>query len=407
MIKYTIFENNMGLACEKRNETQKGYITSESVFKDLLAYVMSSNYRIKIRDKDVFLCHKDFMLKLKDFEQIRDYKLLEELKRDIMHKIRREGFVDLTERGYSGPKRLKRNEQEIKIIKACTELVAIAGITVSIISYKAKPTPKEIPNETSHIVETVTPKATTLSYEIPTEKANRPSKPTSYMDREISMPIPIKEAYLPFDDLSSEPKAINAKNNYFDTISNAAHRFGLDKNILLGIATQERGIHSDKIDEGGGLGLMQIQYDVWIGSTIDYYELNEETNTFERKSIKITDDLLKSLEGNIFAGSIILQQCMRISNYNIPMAIQMYNQGRGAINTIVDTYAKANNKEKEDVINNPEDFGWLDYRYLKKGDPNYLENVMKWIDEDTFTVTNTSTNEEISFRITNQKGVQM
>lgn len=399
MVRYTIFANAGGLACEKRTDSVRGYISSAAAFTNFLDGFLKKNYKVKIKGDDFFLCTKDEAIKLQGFSKISDEKILEDLKRDLLYTIRRKGYVDLSDRPNNHPRRLHRSESEKVVIKVCSGVALSAGITVGVFAYTGKSV-----SEPASIV------SSESRHSYPLGRFDDPMgrvEPISIMDQDLSMPIPVKEAYLEYSDLSSKPKALNAKENYFDLIKRDAKRFGQDENILLGIATQERGVHSKEIDEGGGLGLMQIQYDVWIGSTIDYYELNERTGEFDKKSIKITDELLESLEGNIMAGSIILQQCMRDSNYNIPMAIQMYNQGVGSIRRIVNIYCDGTDKTFEDVRDNPEDIGWLDYRSLRKGDPNYLENVMQWIKEDTFTVTNPRTGEEISFRLTNERGMRL
>lgn len=214
--------------------------------------------------------------------------------------------------------------------------------------------------------------------------------------------IDIDKAYLEFEDLSDSEKAVTAKENYFDIMEKYAKKYGLDPYLVLSIATQERGVHASKIDAGGGVGLMQIQYAVWKGKPIDYYELNLETNSYERHSIsEITDDMLMNVDSNIQLGCLILQECLRNSNYNIPLAIQMYNMGYGSIYNMVEKYATDNGMTRADVFNNPYDLGWMNYRDNYPGDPHYLENVNKWADYNKFTVINVFNNEEVTMEFSN------
>ena len=70
---------------------------------------------------------------------------------------------------------------------------------------------------------------------------------------------------------------------------------------------------------------------------------------------------------------------------------------------ILDAYAADTGQTREDVLNNPEDTGWLNYRTMKKGDPEYIENVNKWIADNSFAVTNVETGESVKLEISNEK----
>lgn len=190
---------------------------------------------------------------------------------------------------------------------------------------------------------------------------------------------------------------------YFE---DCAYRFGLDDNLLLAIGTQERGVHSDVKDPLGGIGLMQVQYDVWINKTVSYLERNPNTGEFEKKSITITDAMLKDLKSNIEVGSIILQTYLKIAKYNIPVAIQMYNMGDGALKSILRTYGSTCGKTLDEVLGDPMDLGWTEYRYLKIGDKKYLEKVNQWAENPTYRVLNLDTQEPVSFAFTNDQTLE-
>ena len=201
--------------------------------------------------------------------------------------------------------------------------------------------------------------------------------------------------YLEFDDLSETDKAVKAKSLYYETIEKYSHKYGLDPNLVLGIATQERGVHSETVDAGGGIGLMQIQYSVWANQSITYYELNEETGLYEEKTMTVTPEKMAALDSNIQIGCMILQNCLVYAHYNIPVAVDMYNKGIGTLWKILDGYAAEKGVSRSDILNNPADTGWLNNR------STYVKAINQWVFDNWFTVINVKTGEPVSFNFTN------
>lgn len=74
-----------------------------------------------------------------------------------------------------------------------------------------------------------------------------------------------------YNDRSNTEKAYITQAYYGDLINKYSKMYGMDPNLVLAIATQERGIHGTTIDVGGAIGLMQIQYNVWAGQKISAY----------------------------------------------------------------------------------------------------------------------------------------
>ena len=81
-----------------------------------------------------------------------------------------------------------------------------------------------------------------------------------------------------YDDRSNTEKAIRAELNYGEMLRKYSAIYGINPEVMLAIATQERGIHSEIKDKGGATGLMQIQNSVWRGETItvDNYQLGKK-----------------------------------------------------------------------------------------------------------------------------------
>ena len=189
-----------------------------------------------------------------------------------------------------------------------------------------------------------------------------------------------------YEDRSLTQKAYLTNLNYGSLISKYAKIYGLDENLVLAIATQERGTHSTTKDKGGATGLMQLQNSVWEGASITAY--NFKTNSIDKEYI--TPQKISNLETNVKISCMYLQNCKDYMNNNTLATIQCYNMGYGNMIKILTAYAKDTNKSVTDILNNPKDTGWLDYRYIiTKGDKNYIENVLSWIGSDV-VITNSN-----------------
>lgn len=173
-------------------------------------------------------------------------------------------------------------------------------------------------------------------------------------------------------------KLSKTKNLYFEIINKYSNMYNLDPNIILAIATQERGVHSDKIDSGGAIGLMQIEVSVWNNKDITTF--NYEINKNETEHITI--EKLKDEDYNIKVGCMIFSTYLKQMNGNIPAAIQSYNMGPSSVNKILDTYCSCCGKTKDEVLKQ-NDLGWLLYRNSSySGDPFYFEHVSRYVNLD-------------------------
>ena len=206
-------------------------------------------------------------------------------------------------------------------------------------------------------------------------KASSSLESNELEDKENDSISPTIEEELNVGASSSSEKLKYVKENYFDIIEKYSNMYNLDSNLIAAIATQERGSHSDKVDDGGAIGLMQIQVLVWNDKNISVY--NYETNSEEK--IHITLDKLKDVDFNIKVGCAIFQNYLKQMNGNVIAAIQSYNMGPGSVKKIISTYASATGKTYDEVLNSVEDTGWLDYRNSSyPGDPDYVENVTRY-----------------------------
>ena len=175
---------------------------------------------------------------------------------------------------------------------------------------------------------------------------------------------------------SDSEKLEYVKEHYGNIIEKYSNMYGLDSDLMCAIATQERGKHSSSVDSGGAIGIMQIQVEVWDGHSISAYNYNTE----KKETQTITLDKLKDVDFNIKIGCMIFQMYLNEMKDNIYAAIQSYNMGPGSVKKIIKTYAFATGKTYDDVINNPDDIDWLDFRNSSyPGDPDYVEHVSRYL----------------------------
>lgn len=184
------------------------------------------------------------------------------------------------------------------------------------------------------------------------------------------------------EDATDMEKYYITKAYYYDAISTNAKKYGLDPNLVLAIATHERGVHSDMVDSGGGIGLFQIQVRGgwnWSGQTISAY--NFETGEYD--NVTITEDSVSDVFENIKVGCMMIQNSLAKYNYNIALAITAYNYGDNYLEKVINTCSMETGFSTSELkeMNNLE---WLSYRdIISGGDTHYLENVCKYIPNDT------------------------
>lgn len=218
------------------------------------------------------------------------------------------------------------------------------------------------------------------------------------IEQSVPMNTSVNHIVINYEDRSNTNKANNTRNNYGSIIDKYAKMYGLDSKLVTAIATQERGEHSATMDKGGATGLMQIQNSVWVGQVITAYNFN----TKSKETFKVTNSMLSDLNTNIKLGCMVLQNALKNMNYNIPAAIQCYNMGYGNMQKILNSYSKITGKDKNSILNDTEDTGWLDYRNLiKVGDQKYLEHVLSWYGSDCNITSVNNAGNKVCINISN------
>lgn len=184
------------------------------------------------------------------------------------------------------------------------------------------------------------------------------------------------------EDETAGEKYYVTKQYYYDAISNYAETYGIDPMLALAVATHERGIHRDTVDSGGGIGLFQIQVEGgwnWSGQTIKAYNFK----TCEYDSELITTESVSDVFKNIQIGCMMLQNFLIKYNYNVAEAVTAYNYGENYLSMVLNKCSQETGISISD-LNNLECLEWLNYRsIISGGDSYYLENVFKYIPNET------------------------
>lgn len=182
------------------------------------------------------------------------------------------------------------------------------------------------------------------------------------------------EIEIEFEDRTDTEKYKITKAYYENIIRTISNEYGIAPEIMLAIATQESGMHTYN-SNAPAIGLMQLEKIIWDNNSVTAY--NYKKGHYE--TINITVERLKDLEFNIRIACMYFQNCLNNSNYNLDVAIQMYNYGYGNIENTFKIYNNSN-IDLQNALKNY-DKEWLNYRkYINEGDSEYLEHVLSYIE---------------------------
>ena len=179
-----------------------------------------------------------------------------------------------------------------------------------------------------------------------------------------------------FSDRTSAEKAVSAKSNYYSLVSKYAKAYGIDKDLMMAIGTQEKGVHSTEIDPGGGVGLMQMQYQVWVNQDVKAY--NFDTNSWE--SFHVTDSNIRELDTNIKIACMYFQNCLVNMDYNVPAALCAYNWGMTSTKNKLNEFSKDRGLSLNEVLE-ANDTSWINL-FIVNGDASlaYPKMVLSYYD---------------------------
>lgn len=203
------------------------------------------------------------------------------------------------------------------------------------------------------------------------KKATTEAKKTSF-DREDNDKVIDFNFYcdsrVDFGDLAKTRRYKNIFNTY-------GNIYGIDPNLLIAQATQESGGDISVNFNQPDIGIMQIEWEAWVGEKISAY--NYKTRKFD--TVKITKDNLCDLDSHIKIATMILQSNINATyefGYKLKKipetdilaySLQRYNMGAGTMIKLLNMGGNwKNNRDYFDI-----------------GDPEYFENVMNSLDNNS------------------------
>lgn len=310
--------------------------------------------------------------------------------------LKRKGFIpfinSINKYNEEKSKKVVTNKKVTRKNKHTGKKILATGLVILVLGTIAHYIPE------SYTLENSTSNSLTQIGNYETDDDNLSVQFLNYEDSEASDTVSVG-----YEDRSSTEKAYNTKALYGELIEKYAKQYGLDPNLVLGIATQERGLHSEKQDAGGATGLMQLQNSVWENEYIQAY--NYETQKMEK--VYISKEKIKDVSSNIKLGCMYLQNCMEYMDYNVIAAVQCYNMGYGNTMAIINAYANNTNKSVKEVLKDVNDTGWLEYReIIKVGDQSYVENVFSWIGSDIKIENKKTNNSSVKISIDNHHEIK-
>lgn len=383
-----------------RTKGKQCYPLIQSLCKSpLLSITESSN------GEDIYLVYKNFSLNISEYKKVFEKVGTGPIKLSIKEFKEKQKLSEIK------PKKVTRKNKYVgkKIIASVLILSVIGAIIAKEVSDKIKKSSDDFTEDESYVQEI--DQATTnnafvidnLSYEVPNYITHPIEVGYIETEQKIEEPENDLEIFISFEDRSSTERARITKAYYGGTIEKYSNMFGVDPQILIAIATQERGIHSDKRDPGGATGLMQIENSVWLNQNLTAY--NYEKNQYE--TILVTEDNISDVYYNIKFGCMIFQNCMDYMDNNVLAAIQCYNMGYGNMMKILKQYSAYTGKSVSEILADVTDTGWLEYRdMINVGDRKYLERVLSWIGPN-ITFGNVNLNEAmVNLNISNENAIK-
>lgn len=328
-----------------------------------------STYKIQnvsVTEEDIILKYNGFVVNIREYKDVFKLNEMKQMKSIISKHYNHQNQKKVKK------KKVKRKNKHIgsKII-AATLVLSIIGTGAAMAQEKTEN--NEIPSVGYVSIEETTNLEQITIKEPETDEVKIVETMPTTIESETDV------VSLNYKDNSNSAKAQTTLAYYGKTIKKYAEMYGLDPELMIAIATQERGIHAQKMDAGGATGLMQIQNSVWRNQKLMAY--NYETQKYE--TITVEEDKLSDVFYNIKVGCMIFQNTLNYMDYNVVAAVQCYNMGVGNMSKILNAYAKQTGKTVKEILNNKTDTGWLNYRSLiNQGDRNYVEHVFSWMQQE-------------------------
>lgn len=382
----------MGTNNKSFNIIYNGKVVSRSILQiqdDLRLLKKGKAQRVRIRDKDLLIYYKGGIVTLKSYRELghncpatRDYIAHVKKYIKLSTKAKHVGAlvvassIALGVASFKSNKvQAKNNDMTVTSTKVLDDMHDLSG------SYTMNNNPNfnihdyeniMIPEDDVEILDT------TPTLDVPTEDIEKQQEAvtSTYTDK--------AELNLEYESRAYTDRNLLVRNNE-DTmaaIKKYANKYMIDENLVMAIASQERGTHSQTMDDGGGLGIMQVQVAVHPDGSAFSTVINDNGNIKKSQFVYHHNEYI-TLDGNIEAGCALLQYYLNYFNGNMAMVVYAYNSGQGPVNNAIVAYASETGLSYESIMANKSDLDWT--KYLDR--EYYLPAVLSWLDTDNLTMS--------------------
>ena len=382
----------MGTNNKSFNIIYNGKVVSRSILQiqdDLRLLKKGKAQRVRIRDKDLLIYYKGGIVTLKSYRELghncpatRDYIAHVKKYIKLSTKAKHVGALVVASSIALGVASFKsnkvqaeNNDMTVTSTNVLDDMHDLSG------SYTMNNNPNfnihdyeniMIPEDDVEILDT------TPTLDVPTEDSEKQQEAvtSTYTDK--------AELNLEYESRAYTDRNLLVRNNE-DTmaaIKKYANKYMIDENLVMAIASQERGTHSQTMDDGGGLGIMQVQVAVHPDGSAFSTVINDNGNIKKSQFVYHHNEYI-TLDGNIEAGCALLQYYLNYFNGNMAMAVYAYNSGQGPVNNAIVAYASETGLSYESIMANKSDLDWT--KYLDR--EYYLPAVLSWLDTDNLTMS--------------------
>ena len=382
----------MGTNNKSFNIIYNGKVVSRSILQiqdDLRLLKKGKAQRVRIRDKDLLIYYKGGIVTLKSYRELghncpatRDYIAHVKKYIKLSTKAKHVGALVVASSIVLGVASFKSNKVQAKNNDMT---VTSANVLDDMHDLSGSYTMNNNPNFNIHDYENIMiPEDdveildTTPTLDVPTEDSEKQQEAvtSTYTDK--------AELNLEYESRAYTDRNLLVRNNE-DTmaaIKKYANKYMIDENLVMAIASQERGTHSQTMDDGGGLGIMQVQVAVHPDGSAFSTVINDNGNIKKSQFVYHHNEYI-TLDGNIEAGCALLQYYLNYFNGNMAMAVYAYNSGQGPVNNAIVAYASETGLSYESIMANKSDLDWT--KYLDR--EYYLPAVLSWLDTDNLTMS--------------------
>lgn len=369
-----------------------GEVVNRSILQiqdDLRLLKKGKAQRVRIRDKDLLIYYKGGIVTLKSYRELghncpatRDY--ISHVKKYIKlsTKAKHVGALVVASSIALGVASFKsnkvqaeNNDMKVTSTKVLDDMHDLSG------SYTMNNNPNFNIHDYENIMipeDDVEVLDTTPTLDVPTEDSveQQEAVTSTYTDK--------AELNLEYESRAYTDRNLLVRNNEeaMAAIKKYANKYMIDENLVMAIASQERGTHSQTMDDGGGLGIMQVQVAVHPDGSAFSTVINDNGNIKKSQFVYHHNDYI-TLDGNIEAGCALLQYYLNYFNGNMAMAVYAYNSGQGPVNNAIVAYASETGLSYESIMANKSDLDWT--KYLDR--EYYLPAVLSWLDTDNLTMS--------------------